>query len=293
MPAPAALSPTDLRKLPPEAGDLLLARGEWSWCAMEHSRIGAVELVEPGSPFHHLALPLERRPLRFTFTSGNRRQHARNGPGMVAMVAAGDAGRAHWDDVYESACLYFTDAALAEAMGVETGEVRHEVRTRMNHRSPALARLVHALFADAAAGQPHGALIGDAVFLALAAEVAPLHIQQRRTLVRSGEPWRVRNAMTFIHSNLTGDLSIATIADAAATSPFHLNRTFRLAVGCSIWRYVLGARARYAAVLLRDQHLSLAGVAANAGFNTYPAFIAAVRCETGVTPMQLRKLAKA
>lgn len=291
MSAATHLTPADLRKLPPDAADLLLARGEWSWCAMEHSRIGAVELVEPGSTFHHLALPLERRPLRFTFTSGGRRQHSRNGPDMVAMVAAGDAGRLHWDDTYESACLYFTDAALAEALGLETEQVDHTVRTRMDHCSPALARLVHALFADVAAGQPHGALIGDAVFLALAAELAPFGIQRRRSPVRSGEPWRVRNALAFIHAHLTDDLSIARIADAAATSPFHLSRAFRLAIGCSIWRYVIGARARYAAILLRDRDRSLTDVADAAGFKTYPAFIAAVRGQVGVTPMQIRKAA--
>ena len=289
MTTSSVLTPASLRKLPPDAADLLLARGEWTWCAMEHSRIGAVELVEPGSPFHHLALPLDRRPLRFTFTSGRHAQHARNGPDMVAMVAAGDAGRSRWDDVYESACLYFTDAALADAMGVESEDIRHDVRTRLDHHSPTLARLMHALFLDAAAGQPHGALIGDAAFLALAAELAPSHLRRRRSATRDGEPWRVRNALAYIHAHLTDELTIAQIADAAATSPHYLNRAFRLAIGCSMWRYVLAARARHASVLLSDRRLSLTSIAELAGFKSYPAFIAAIYRETGYTPGQVRQ----
>lgn len=79
-------------------------------------------------------------------------------------------------------------------------------------------------------------------------------------------------------------MTIAQIARGAGTSPYHLNRAFRLAVGCSIWRYVLGARARYAMVLMGREDVSLARVARAAGFSTYPAFIAAMRHEYGCTP---------
>lgn len=236
MAAPLHLPPSALRELPADAADMLLGRGEWSFCAVEHSRIAATELREVGAPFHHIALPLERRPLRFTFSIAGRRQHGRNAPDTVAMIEAGMEGTSSWDDVLESACLYFTDEALVQALGIETRDVDHLVRTRLDHQSPTLTRLVHALHADASAGRPHGALIGD----------------------------------------------------AAATSPFYLNHAFCRAIGCSIWRYVLRARARYAASLMRDDTATLLAIALAAGFATYSGFIQAFRAEFGSMPAKAR-----
>ena len=244
----SGLSPHNLSKLPPEAADMLLARGEWSYCAMEHSRIDAVVLAEPGAPFHHLALTLGRDQPNFSFRMDGRRQLGRTSPDSVTMIEAGAAGSSGWDATMESACLYFMDDALAQVLGLAATDVRHDVRTQLICHSPILARLVHALFMDVAAGQPHGALIGDAVFVALAAHVAPSQAQRSRASRGQREPWRVRNALAFIHAHLTDEMSIPRIADAAATSPYYLNRAFRLAIGCSIWQYVLRARAQYARV---------------------------------------------
>lgn len=283
-----SLPPGALRKLPADASDMLIRRGEWSWCAMEHSRIGAIELRETCAPSHHIALPLDRRPLRFTFAMAGRRQHGRTAPDTVAMIEAGSEGTSHWDDVLESACLYFTDAALAQALGLEDRQVDHAVRTQLDHHSPALSRLVHALHSDAAAGQPNGSLIGDAIFMALATHLVSSRAVRARYGASPEEPWRVRNALAFIHAHLSDDLTLAQIADAAATSPFYLNHAFRYAIGCSIWQYVLRARARYAALLMRDDQAALVTIALAAGFTTYAGFIQAFRREFGATPAKIR-----
>lgn len=281
LPEPPTAS---LRKLPLDT-DMLLARGEWSWCAMEHSRIGSIELAELGSPFHHLALSLGSTPPRLTMQIDGRRRHARAATDDVTMIQAGASGLSGWDGPMESACLYFTDGALGQALGRDAADVRHDVRTRIVQRSPRLARLIYALFLDARQAQPHGALIGDAIFVALAALLAPVPSQRMRS---TGEPRRVADALAFIHAHLTDDLSISSIAQAAATSPNHLNRCFRLAVGCSIWNYVLRSRANYAMRLLQHGHGSLAVVAQDAGFQTYPAFIAAFRQTFGQLPSAVR-----
>lgn len=269
---------------------MLLARGEWSFCAMEHSRIGAIELREAGAPFHHIGLPLERRPLRFTFAMAGRRQHGRSAPDTVAMIEAGTEGTSHWDDVLESACLYFSNAALVQALGIETAEVDHTLRTRLDHHSPLLSRFLHALHADVAAGQPHGSLIGDAIFTALAASIVPSYSAGAHAGARNDEPWRVRNALAFIHAHLTDDITLGSIASAAGTSPFYLAHVFRRAIGRSIWQYVLGARARYAAALMRDDQTTLSSIAFSAGFSTYAGFIQACKAEFGKTPANLRTL---
>lgn len=288
MTPPRGLPPSRLTKIPPDFANLVLARGEWSYCAMEHSRIGAIALEDPGAPFHHIALPLDRTPLRFMLKMDGLRLHGRNAPDTVAMIEAGAAGVSQWDGVFESACLYFTDDALSHVLGLAERGGRPKIRTGIDQDAPVLARLLHALHLDAIDGQPHGALVGDAVFLVLAAHLAT-HRIALRARPRNGEPWRVGNALAFIHSHLTEDLTIDQIAEAAATSPYYLNHAFRAAMGCSIWRYVLRERARHALVLMRREPLTLTEIALAAGFNTYPSFIAAARREFGQTPRNLRR----
>lgn len=283
------LKPADLRRIPPALSAAVVRRADWSFCAMEHSRIGAIEFDAPGAAFHHVALPLERVPLRFGLHMDGRPQFGRNAPDVVTMIEAGAGGMARWDDMFESACFYFTDDALSEALGVEEGCVDHEVRTRVELRAPKLVRLLRSLHADAVEGQPHGSLVGDALFVTIASMLVKRGDHVALPRHRGGEVDRVRRALEYIHANLTDRIDIAAIARAAATSPFYLNHAFRAAMGCSMWQYVLRERAKYGVVLMRDTEASLTEIALSAGFETYASFISATRHAFGEAPARLRR----
>ena len=257
---------------------------------MEHSRIGPIEFEDPGAPFHHLALSLERVPLRFGLKMDGRNRLGRNAPDAITAIEAGAGGTAMWDGVYESACFYFTTSSLSLALGFEVSEAAHVVRTSVGLQAPQWIPLLHALRADAEAGQPHGSLIGDAIFVALASCMVPGSEQQRRRKA-SGEVWRVRRALEFIHANLSNGLSISKIAHATGTSPFYLNHVFRTVLGRSIWQYVIRERARYSYTLMTDPALNLTEIARLAGFDSYAGFISSIRREYGQTPARLRQSA--
>lgn len=278
--APAALS-----RIPPPMRECVLHRGEWTLCAMEHSRIDAIHIDDPGVPFHHLSLPLGGKPPRMGMRIDGRRRRAGHGRDVIGVIEAHADGTAWWDGPFESACFYFTARALGEALGVDADRHVHDIRTTVDRHAPVVAHLLRVLHADAVAGQPHGSLVGDAAFAALAAQFVP---DRRLGTGPSGDDWRVRRALEYIHTRLSERLGIPAIADAAATSPFHLSRAFRAALGCSIWQYVLRERARRAASLMRDGALTLADVAQLSGFESYAGFIVAVKREFGATPAKLR-----
>lgn len=267
----------------------VLHRGEWSLCAMEHSLIGPVHIEDPGAPFHHLALPLGDAPVRLGTWLDGRRDIKRRMRDCVGMIEAGVAGESWWDAPLESACFYFMPEALDIALGREVEPAAHGIRSTAGQSTPEIARLLHALHADAVAGQPHGNLVGDAIFVALAARLVPGSDATPAHARPGAGEWRVRRALEYIHARLTGSLDIASIADAAATSPFHLSRMFRAALGLSIWQYVLRERARCAFALMRDPAPSLADIARDAGFETYAGFIAAMRGEYKLAPAALRR----
>ncbi|NYZ63106.1 AraC family transcriptional regulator [Luteimonas deserti] len=277
-----------MNKIPPGMGTALLARAEWSFCAMEHSRIEATRLEAPGLPFHHLALPLGTAVPRIGFRLQGHGQ-AFTERDELSVIEAGVGGASWWETPLEAACFYFSTDALAAALGPEVDAAGHRLRSGRRLDAPLAVQLLHALRTDAANGQPHGTLVGDALFVALAAVLVPTPTHRRVGARTGSRDWRVRRALEYIHTNLATRLDLAAIAAAASTSLFHLSRTFRVTIGCSIWQYVLRARAERALVVMRDPRLSLAAVAQAVGFDTYAGFVAVISREYGQTPARLRR----
>lgn len=285
----SATAPSDLRRIPPQMQDAVIYRGEWTLCAMEHSSMAAVHLTDPGAPFHHLALTMGDGPFHVGMSGNGRPLGAALGRGDMAIIEAGVGGRFWWDAPYDSACFYFTDESLAIALGGDVDRGVHDLRTTMAFRSPVVRRLLETLHADAASGQIHGTLVGDSVFVAVAAQLLNPH-REWSGRARPGTPdWRIRRALEYIHAHLTRSLTIPAIAAASGTSPFHLSREFRAVMATSLWQYVLRERARLALDLMRDLRLTLTEVSDAAGFETYASFIEAIRRRYGCLPSRLRR----
>ncbi|WP_269516142.1 helix-turn-helix domain-containing protein [Brevundimonas subvibrioides] len=264
----------------------LVSAGQWSLCRMEHTVMGPVSFDQPPPPVHHLAMPLGTARPRMTMVVEGRVRRPAFGPDEIIAIEAGSCGRGGWDDAFESACFYFQPEAIEAALGRPVGAGDITLHTSTGLKAPIVVHLLQALHADAAAGQPHGVMVGDAIFSALAAQFVTQPVRDGGS---AGADWRVRRALDYIHANLTDPIDLNSIAMAAATSPYHLARSFRAATGSTIWRYVLKQRARRAGRLMLTTEMSLTQVAYAVGFETYSSFVAAVREEYGMTPMALRR----
>ncbi len=278
-----------LQKVPPWLEHTVSLRRAWSWGAMEQSCFGPIDLDGPGLPFHHLGIVLDGG-MRAGMRVDGRREDADMHPGAYTCIAAGDGGRFWWDRPAQMACFYFTNSALAATLGrgADAEACPHSIRSAAARTSPVVVTLLRALHVDAAAGCPHGGLVGDSLFAALAAQLVPSGALAHEALVATVGDRRVRRALDYIHTHLHGPMRVQDIAEAAASSPFHLARCFRTALGCSLWHYVLRERARHAAVLMRRPSLSLSQVAGACGFDTYASFVTAVRREFGMSPKSMR-----
>ncbi len=279
------VAPTSRQPPPGPTPHRLLASADWTFCRMEHTRIGPVRLVDQAAPFHHLALPLGPARPRLGLRVAGRWLRPGYAADEILAIEAGSDGHVWWDDPFESACFYFPPEAIGAALGRPVAEHDHHLRTTAGMKAPITVHLLKALHADAEAGQPHGRMVGDAIFSALAAQFVAPDLSEGP----SKADWRGRPAPDYIHAHLTEPMDLATIAAASGTSPFHLGRSFRTAVGVTIWRYVLQQRARRAETLIRTGDLSLTEVAWASGFETYPSFVSAMRKEFSTTPNALRR----
>jgi len=101
---------------------------------------------------------------------------------------------------------------------------------------------------------------------------------------------RVEAVREFLETNMTRDLDMASVARAAALSPYYLTRIFKAQYGVPPYRYLIRLRINYAAELLRTSMLTVTQICHRVGFNSLSHFITTFRRHVGVSPMQYRRM---
>ena len=95
-------------------------------------------------------------------------------------------------------------------------------------------------------------------------------------------------ALWHIETQLNGELSLDSIAEAVGVSKFHLSRAFASTMGMPLAGYVRARRLGEAAKRLFDGAPDILAVALDAGYGSHEAFTRAFRQQFGVTPEQAR-----
>lgn len=95
--------------------------------------------------------------------------------------------------------------------------------------------------------------------------------------------------LAWIGQNLTSDLCTDILAERMRISPRHLNRVFQNELGISPSKYVLQARVKQAAILLRDTVWTIDQVATRSGFESTDTLQRAFQKHLGVSPGEYRR----
>jgi len=95
---------------------------------------------------------------------------------------------------------------------------------------------------------------------------------------------RISAALRRIEAHADEPLSLSDLASAAAMSPYHFLRTFRMMVGMTPHQYILHTRLHRAAVGLRRTSESIAAIAFAAGFGDLSTFNRRFQRIMGLSP---------
>jgi AraC-like DNA-binding protein len=247
----------------------------------------------PAVPFHHLAVRLDRAPMKMGWTADGRNLKTDLPPDHVSVIPAGASVVSWWSRPVDFACLYFTPKAVQSALGDESLWKGWEMPPALAVQAPGICALVRALAQDTQKGLPYGRMRGEALFHQLVTLLVAdgRILKNTRYKVGIGDR-RVRRALEYIHARISDELSLEQIAFAAETSPFHLTRIFRQATGLPVWRYVSRLRVQLAVGLMKDPTLTLIQVAGLSGFASYSTFAATFSAEQGVAPSRFRNLGR-
>lgn len=96
---------------------------------------------------------------------------------------------------------------------------------------------------------------------------------------------RINLVLNYISANLTGDLSLTTLAGVASFSPFHFHRIFKTLTGETINDSVARLRLARAATLLQaSPRMTVLDAALDCGFESASGFSRAFKRQFGVSP---------
>jgi AraC-like DNA-binding protein len=141
-------------------------------------------------------------------------------------------------------------------------------------------------------GPPLTDLERDELVRRLYTHVYQLHFggrASRETSIRRGlDARRMRRVTDHIEANLSEELSIAGLADAAAFSPFHFARCFRRVTGLAPHQFVTARRIERARALLLETGESVEAVAFAVGFTNLRHFRRLFQAQIGVLPFAFR-----
>jgi AraC family transcriptional regulator len=292
------LGPVELRKLVPFEPSAVSDR--LGWVGMEAARYRAAPASEISLPplTHHAVVWITRPPDELELLYEDVRRYVPPPAGSVLVVPAGSPARWRWDGPKDSLHVYLEPGLVArvaaEAFGLDPA--RACVPPLDDLDLPELRAALGAVDAELTAGSAGGPLVAESLANVLAV-VLIRHVLAPRRPERGPDgslaPGRLRAVVEYVEGHLDAGPSLAEMAAVAHLSAYHFARQFKAATGLPPHEYVIARRVERAKHLLQGAgDLSLAEVAAHAGFTDQSQFSRHFKRLLGVTPGQFRTSAR-
>ncbi|HJZ92228.1 MAG TPA: AraC family transcriptional regulator [Gemmataceae bacterium] len=286
------IGPLDyLRLLPHEAA---ASSDRLGWVGLEAARCRATPAFELDLPAltHHRLILFARPPEELDMRYEGVKRNVPPAAGSISLLpAGGQAG------VRSSGCKdelhVFLEPGLVGRLAAEAFDLdpaRLVVAPFDGLNLPHLRVAMGAVGAELTAGAAGGRLAAEALANVLAVHIIR-HVLTPRRLRRSDGAMprgRLRVVVEYIEDHLAAGPSLEQMAAVARLSTYHFAHQFKRATGLPPYQYVIMRRVERAQQLLRDGDLSLAEIAARAGFPDQSAFCRHFKRLVGLTPGRFR-----
>jgi len=280
-------------------GEPLAASERRRWVGLEALRYREQPPNEAFQPplTHHSLVLLLRTPKEFELHCDGVNRVVPPSAGSILVVPAGSPARWRWSSHTDSLHVFLepglVERVAAEAFELDPARVSLPPLDGLDLPPLRVAMLAvnDELTADAAGGRLAAESLANLLAVHLIRNASAPHRPARRTdgALRQG---KLRAVIEYIEDHLDG-LTLEQMAAAAHLSVYHFARQFKAATGLPPHQYVVMRRVERAKQLLQGgDDLSLAEVAACAGFSDQSQFTHHFKRIVGVTPGQFRTPAR-
>jgi AraC family transcriptional regulator len=287
-----------LRQIIPFEADA--ASDRLGWVGLEAARYRAApasELNPPGLTHHRLVL-FARPPDELDLRYEGVKRHVPPPAGSISVVPAGSLARWRWSGSFDWLHIFLEPGLVARVAteAFDLDPARLTVPPLDGLDLPQIRAAMRAVDAELTAGGAGGRLAAESLANVLAVHLIR-HVVAPRRPARGRDGAlprrRLRAAVDYIEEHLDTGASLEQMAAVARLSPYHFARQFKTATGLPPHQYVIMRRVERAKLVLQaGTDLSLAEVAARAGFSDQSQFSRHFKHVVGVTPGQFRTPAR-
>jgi len=291
------IGPLDWLKIIPSEPVASSDRLGWVGQAARYRAARASEFSPPAITHHRLVLFI-RPPDELDLQYEGVKRHVPPPAGSISLVPAGTPSRWRPSGNRDFLHIYLEPGLVGrvadEAFGLDPA--RLSVPPLDGLDLPHLRAAMGAVDAEMAAGGAGGPLAAESLANVLAVHLIR-HVLAPRRPARGRDGalprGRLRAVVEYIEEHLDAGPSLEQMAAVARLSACHFARQFKVATGLPPHQYVILRRVERAKHLLQqDRELSLAEVAADAGFSDQSQFSRHFKRLVGVTPGQFRTPAR-
>ena len=292
------LGPIELRRLVPfEPSAVSDALG---WVGLEAARYqeAADSEIDLSPLTHHALVLITRPPERMELLYDGVKRHVPPPPGSIAVVPAGSPARWRWHGRKDSLHIYLEPGLVArvasEAFDLDPARLTVPPLDGLN--LPAFRSVMKAVDTELTAGGAEGRLATESLANLLAVHLIRHVLAPRRPAAGPDgvlSRRRLSAVVEYIEEHLDASPTLEQMAAVARLSPYHFARQFKAATGLPPHEYVITRRVERAKQLLQGgADVSLAEVAAKAGFSDQSQFSRHFKRLLGFTPGQFRMSAR-
>jgi AraC family transcriptional regulator len=266
------------------------------WVGLEAARCRAEPAFERNVPAitHHRLVLVTRPPDDLDLRYEGVKRHRPTPAGSISLVPSGSPAWArssgHKDELHIFLHAGLVARVAAEAFAFDPA--RLTVPPLDGLELPQLRAAMLAVDAELMAGGVGGRLAAESLANVLAVHLIR-HLVAPRRLTRGRDGalprGRLRAVVEYVEGHLDAGPTLEQMAAVARLSAYHFARQFKAATGLPPYQYVIMRRVERAKQLLQGAgDLSLAEVAADAGFSDQSQFTHHFKRIVGVTPGQFR-----
>jgi len=292
------IGPLDWHKILPFRTDASSDR--LGWVGLQAARCRAEPAFErsvPALTYHRLVF-VARPPDELDLRYDGVKRHDPPPSGSITLVPAGSPvwarSSGHKDELH-----IFLDSGLVARVAAEAFDLdptRLTVPPLDGLHLPHLRAAMGAVDAELSAGGVGGPLASESLANVLAVHLIR-HVSAPRQPTRRSDGAlsraKLQAVVEYVEEHLDAGLTLELMAAVAHLSAYHFARQFKVATGQPPHQYVIARRVERAQQLLQqDRDLSLAEIAACAGFSDQSHFSHHFKRLIGVTPGRFRTPAR-
>jgi AraC family transcriptional regulator len=246
---------------------------------------------------HHALVLFVRTPEKLELRYEGVKRHLPPPTGSISLIPAGSPALWQWSGAKDSLHLYLEPELVARvaSQAFDLDPARLTVPPLDGVDLPQLRAAMRAVDAELMSGGAGGSLAAESLANVVAVHLIR-HTLAPHRLERSGRDGvlprgRLRAVVEYIEEHLDASPSLEQMAAVARLSVYHFARQFKAATGLPPYQYVIMRRVERARQLLQTGNdLSLAEVAASAGFSDQSQLSRHFKRLVGVTPGQFHAL---